>query len=80
MKKNLYSALPDHIRDELSRSEQWSTSKGIIIKDCEQVESIGELTIDQVKRLALFGFKESTPEQREIQAALSLISQKLQTL
>jgi len=80
MKTNLYSKLPDPIRDELNRSEQWSTSKELIIKDCERAESINELTLDQVKRLALFGFREVTNEQREIQSALSLISNKLQPL
>ena len=80
MKKNLYSALPDYIRDELNRSEQWPEAKGIIISHCKKVESIDELTLNQIKRLVLFGFREVTKEQIELQSALSLISQKLQTL
>ena len=79
MKKNLYSALPDYIRDELDRSEQWPEAKRIIVNHCKEAKSLDELTLSQIKRLVLFGFVEVTREQIELQSALSLISQKLQT-
>jgi hypothetical protein len=80
MKKNLYSALPDHVRDELNRSEQWPEAKKTIVSHCKEAKSLDELTLNQIKRLVLFGFREVTKEQIELQSALSLISQKLQTL
>jgi len=80
MKKNLYSALPDHVRDELNRSEQWPEAKKNIVSHCKEAKSLDELTLNQIKRLVLFGFREVTKEQIELQSALSLISQKLQTL